>query len=423
ASLLQSIHEEGPEQAAGTAAAGRSSDGGRSRVIELLLRFDPVRLRCEFQSLLLHRMHYQAQQAKPEKKSDLLVTPSIDSHSKKLAEKLLEKQKGESGTATHEELLLWRQTQAKARKESMRKQRLHEEVSSCTFRPNCIATVRKDDVEILTPAGSTRTEVLYSRGLADKERRQAKVLEGEKAKTTAEVRGCTFQPNLCKSVKSYHKVHEASAQVPRGFYETRQRMRAANEMRERVKQQREDRMARIQATSPYQASGAASTPATAEVRAGRSPGASPGPEDRVRRSSPKSQPRRQRSAGHATARERREGPTAQRLSYTPPRSSSLPPEAKEPEDEREGMGGAPAEGAPDNAEGNAEELPDDQPMLYVDVNITPGQPPKRIILFQGQSISEVAADFAANHMLTPALAQKLHALLREVALKQELRTK
>ncbi|CAJ1424342.1 unnamed protein product, partial [Effrenium voratum] len=312
------------------ASPAKSASEGRSRVIELLLRFDPVRLRCEFQSLLLHRMHYQAQQAKPEKKSDLLVTPSIDSHSKKLAEKLLEKQKGESGTATHEELLLWRQTQAKARKESMRKQRLHEEVSSCTFRPNCIATVRKDDVEILTPAGSTRTEVLYSRGLADKERRQAKVLEGEKAKTTAEVRGCTFQPNLCKSVKSYHKVHEASAQVPRGFYETRQRMRAANEMRERVKQQREDRMARIQATSPYQASGAASTPATAEVRAGRSPGASPGPEDdRVRRSSPKSQPRRQRSAGHATARERREGPTAQRLSYTPPRSSSLPPEAKD----------------------------------------------------------------------------------------------
>lgn len=32
---------------------------------------------------------------------------------------------------------------------------------------------------------------------------------------------------------------------------------------------------------------------------------------------------------------------------------------------------------------------------------------------QGQNISEVAAEFAAKHVLTPAMAQKLHSLLRE----------
>ncbi|CAL1149704.1 unnamed protein product [Cladocopium goreaui] len=63
---------------------------------------------------------------------------------------------------------------------------------------------------------------------------------------------------------------------------------------------------------------------------------------------------------------------------------------------------------------------DKQPVLYVDVNVTPGQAPERIVLFQGQNISEVAAEFSAKHVLSPAMAQKLHGLLREVVLKQEL---
>eukprot|EP00435_Cladocopium_sp_Y103_P065098 s115_g27.t1 len=58
--------------------------------------------------------------------------------------------------------------------------------------------------------------------------------------------------------------------------------------------------------------------------------------------------------------------------------------------------------------------------VHVDVNVTPGQAPERIVLFQGQNISEVAAEFSAKHVLSPAMAQKLHGLLREVVLKQEL---
>merc|ERR1712100_697053 len=59
------------------------------------------------------------------------------------------------------------------------------------------------------------------------------------------------------------------------------------------------------------------------------------------------------------------------------------------------------------------------PLLFVDVNIAPGQPPERIVVHEGQSITEVAADFAAKHVLTPVLAQRLHALLREVLARQE----
>lgn len=60
------------------------------------------------------------------------------------------------------------------------------------------------------------------------------------------------------------------------------------------------------------------------------------------------------------------------------------------------------------------------PLLYVDVNIGPGLPPERIVLREGQSINEVAANFAAKHVLTPTLAQRLHSLLKDVLQQQHL---
>lgn len=355
-----------------------------------------------------------------------MVNPSIDSKSRAMADELLKKQKGESGTATHPELLMWRHRKAEERKAELRSKIRTQEVSGCTFRPKCNPAKqvgsKEGQVEILTPAGSTRAEVLYERGLADKKEREKKVRESEKAKTTEEVRGCTFQPNLSKSVKSYTKAHQpAATQVPRGFYETRQRIRAAYEVRERALQQREDRMARIEPTVPYQATGTASAPIV-----GRSPrqsrgtsALSPVSEERLQRSSPKRSGRPH--SGPATAPERRERPgQGRRLSYTPPRRH--PPE--EDTVAGSGRGVSPDAVASDNARspGTGEAMQDQekQPMLYVDVNVTPGQPPERIVLFQGQNISEVAAEFAAKHVLTPAMAQKLHSLLREVVLKQEL---
>jgi len=51
------------------------------------------------------------------------------------------------------------------------------------------------------------------------------------------------------------------------------------------------------------------------------------------------------------------------------------------------------------------------PLFFVDVTLAPGQPPERIVLREGQSITEVAATFAAKHVLTPSLAQRLHTVL------------
>jgi len=396
---LQSINEENtaelsqPVQASEVItplAPGLAPQEEGRRIVELLLRFDPIRLRSEFQPLYTHRMHYQAQQEKSLEKEEtvVVVPPAIDAKSRAMADELLKKQKGESGSATHAELLMWRHRKTQEKKEELRSKIRTEEVSGCTFQPKCNPPKlqpKDGHVEILTPAGSTRAEVLYERGLADKKQREQKVRESEKAKTTEEVRGCTFQPNLSKSVKSYTKVHEGQTKVPRGFYETRQRIRAAYEVREKVLQQREDRMARIEATVPYQArspkSPSRQTPATARGRENR--------ENQER-------PRQGR-----------------RLSYTPPPRSHPPEEAKD----------IVASGGEGDAEKKSPQEPreEKQPMLYVDVNVTPGQPPERIVLFQGQNISEVAADFAAKHVLSPAMAQKLHDfLLHEVVLKKEL---
>jgi PIN domain nuclease of toxin-antitoxin system len=38
---------------------------------------------------------------------------------------------------------------------------------------------------------------------------------------------------------------------------------------------------------------------------------------------------------------------------------------------------------------------------------------------QGQNISEVAAEFSAKHVLSPAMAQKLHGLLREADIETD----
>eukprot|EP00440_Ansanella_granifera_P065616 gb/GFBE01071162.1/.p1 GENE.gb/GFBE01071162.1/~~gb/GFBE01071162.1/.p1 ORF type:complete len:649 (+),score=99.46 gb/GFBE01071162.1/:1-1947(+) len=482
---LQSINEEGGLEA-GDAQRGRAGlqmnmasaaqdDEGR-RIVELLLRFDPIRLRTEFQPLYSHRMHYQSHQEKkqaPKEEEPVVMNPSIDSQSRILAARLMQRERGESGKATHADILLWRHSQTEAKKQDKRAQRKTEEVSSCTFRPRCNQVRPSENhVEVMTPAGATRAEVLYARGLAEKERREAKVAEGEKARAGAEIRDCTFQPNTSKSVRSYHRAHDGPAAVPRGFYESRQRLRAANEVREKVQQQKEDRLARITPT-PYQVALGSSMSATASSSAfgeanshGRDPRGelSPGlptvredPPGRRRSTSPKiawgsssGASVRQRSAGHATARTHHQQGSGQSLAHSmPARSSSQPPPSMpafgHPEDAagnngvlvsaREGSShalptvsedsaaGPPADAsspAPRHGEASEEEKDGQPPVLYVDVNIAPGQPPERIVLREGQSVSEVAAEFAAKHVLTPVLAQRLHALLREVVQRQEL---
>lgn len=59
------------------------------------------------------------------------------------------------------------------------------------------------------------------------------------------------------------------------------------------------------------------------------------------------------------------------------------------------------------------------PLLFVDVNISPGQPPEQIVLREGQCIEEVASEFASRHGLAPVLKQRLHNLLMEVLQRRD----
>ncbi|CAE8640991.1 unnamed protein product, partial [Polarella glacialis] len=242
---LEAIYEEAGQAAElghGAAGAGVCEDDEGRRITELLLRFDATRLRSELQPLYVHRMHYQSQQEKKEPDDAQAFKFEIDSQSRVMAAKLTERQRGESGKdlPTHADVLHWRYSQTQEKKEQARIQAKVDEAISCTFRPKTTSP-RELYVDITTPPGASRAEVLYARGLAEKERRDAKVVENERMQKTAETRDCTFRPCTADSKKSYHKAHDGQAQapVPRGFYETRQRLRAANEIRGQRLQQQE----------------------------------------------------------------------------------------------------------------------------------------------------------------------------------------
>jgi len=487
---LEAIYEEAGQAAElghGAAGAGVCEDDEGRRITELLLRFDATRLRSELQPLYVHRMHYQSQQEKKEPDDAQAFKFEIDSQSRVMAAKLTERQRGESGKdlPTHADVLHWRYSQTQEKKEQARIQAKVDEAISCTFRPKTTSP-RELYVDITTPPGASRAEVLYARGLAEKERRDAKVVENERMQKTAETRDCTFRPCTADSKKSYHKAHDGQAQapVPRGFYETRQRLRAANEIRGQRLQQQEDRLGRCEPPGAHKAhptssSATSSVPSSpgAHGRLSNSPGSgevsSSGlptvaedlPPGSARRSvSPKlawGQPgsnTRQRSAGAGTSPRgplaaggnrgnpggiRGTSAGAQRTRSGPPgRAGRTPPQGAQDPAANSGAvapsGGAndvsealpPALEVPAPAVAEAVEIqevvpavddspkPAPAPMLYVDVNIGPSQPPERIVLHEGQSVNEVAAEFAAKHVLTPVLAQRLHALLKEVVQRQ-----
>merc|ERR1712139_377627 len=60
------------------------------------------------------------------------------------------------------------------------------------------------------------------------------------------------------------------------------------------------------------------------------------------------------------------------------------------------------------------------PLVYVEVNIEPGKPPERLILREGQTPAEAAAEFAVMHHLSPQLAQRLHEQLKALLINPEL---
>lgn len=60
------------------------------------------------------------------------------------------------------------------------------------------------------------------------------------------------------------------------------------------------------------------------------------------------------------------------------------------------------------------------PLVFVEVNIAYGKPPERLILHEGQTPAEAAAEFAVAHHLPPQLAKRLYVQLEELLLNPEL---
>lgn len=456
------------------------------RIVELLQRFDPVRLRTEFRTLCMQRMYYQHQQQEKQpaeiRESQSVVAPEINEQSRALAAKVVERQKGAAGAEraihNHVDLLLWRHTQVEAKKEERRALAKSEEVSACTFRPRTSPRPRDLQADLATPRGSGRHQVLYAQGVAKRECQEARAEEDKRERSRAEVKGCTFRPDTARSGKSFHR-HDGAGSgnltpVPRGFYETRERLRAAGECHRLQREIQEDRLARLAPCEPLLSAGGRGSAAPGQrvapqsTRCGSacrpSPSSGGGPREPLQNLGAPGRGRAQR--GHASGRNasasparsptRGRGQAASTASRGRPRSQPphssrgagnprpaipdsamvLPvergatsdsaellrglPEARyaDPQGAAEGAGaGPPRCQGMDGDVGAADDLP--PPLLFVDVNIAPGQPMERLVLREGQSAKEVATEFAARHLLTPVMAQRLHALLEDLLQRQE----
>mmetsp|Transcript_27704 Transcript_27704/g.56051 ORF Transcript_27704/g.56051 Transcript_27704/m.56051 type:complete len:411 (-) Transcript_27704:28-1260(-) len=366
--------------------------------------------------------------------------------------------------------------------------------------------------------GEAKTQALYARAAAVRERREALVREGAQARSEAEVQGCTFRPNTAKSGRSFHRAHDTAAPIPKGFHQTRERLRSAGEAERQRRQQLEDRLGRIGHASP---AGNASLAASAHGRphsssrtelsqGASSPLPSSAPQDppqsfagfvperrRAAALSPRtavrpasaahggsgsrgaavavggSRPRARGGASTSPEPSRRGSRGQEPASARGPRPCSQPPCGGRPRSQpprgrrREALqmthdpspgpvaeGTAPAADAAPAAVAEAPVLEEHQeaverrpvvdanvaagrgvceevgpevrqPQAFeggaeasilacVDVNISPGKPPERIVFYQGQTVNEVASDFATQHGLAPALAKRLEVLLVEV---------
>jgi len=450
---------------------GGAADGINGRIAELLQRFDPIRLRAEFPTLATDRLYNQAMQedkaaACAEKLDE--HAPEIDAQSRAMAAKVVERQIGESGKplTSHVDLLLWRGKQVEAKKEEMRALAKNDEVHGCTFRPKTLQKSGEMQAEIAAaPRPTTRAEALYSRAAVMKERREVMAAENSRARSDAEAAQCTFRPDTAKSGRSYKSSQESAKPLPRGYNETLERLRAGSEMGMVKRQFLNDRMARV---TPCAGVGAKSA---AGGSGGRlpSPRAATSPDTRLgaRRQSP---PKSACGPGPATAASRPQaqprgtrgspGPSPSRGGPAAPRSPRAPPPAassattlrksaicehtahkvEEPANCPEATGLAErlaannaaangfAESNGDKAQMDASKVVNDDDagedglppvLIFVDVNIVPDKAPERIALREGQSVNEVATEFAARHMLSPVMAQRLCAMLQEVLQRQE----
>jgi len=216
-----------------------------------------------------------------------------------------------------------------------------------------------------------------------------------------ELESCTFKPNTAKSNRTYRYTVEAEdGRVPRGFYENRERLRTGVEKRKQAHEQKEDRMARPARWDIPEQQPAAGPARTLTPRRSNGYGSSPWPPEEGFSATEAALAAASSFEGRGDAGDaciESFDPGSSDLSGTDLSDHTSPP-ASTPQ-----------------VEGANEPLP----LLFVDVNVVAGQPPQRIVLFEGQTVEEVAGEFAQHHGLAPAMARKLQQLLDEVLAQRQ----
>jgi len=453
-----------PPSSSASAAPGPRRPVQDCCLLDLMARFDAHRLRSEFQTLYVARMHHQHEQqrkAQPLPPEPQVFPPELDSHSRALAKRLMEREKEAAAAAhpmnSHADRMKWRYSQTEAKKKEGKLRAAQEEISSCTFRPKTAPCPRDIKTEI-TPSGESRATMLYKRGIAERDRVKSRIEEVQKEKQKAEIKDCTFRPNTARSGKSYQNVQRkeeatarglTSVQMPRGFQEVRQRLRAANEVRGLQRMCQEDRLGRLQPLDPPMS---ARTDQRNALASSASSNFHPMPRASLRNSitAPTVSSARRHSSASATAvggiSSGRATQGIRTRSTSPPASSgsvvagrrggSQPPSQRQvrriqnssqPEAHSEQAPQAqlplPGPKTPtDPVQGGSGPLPETsesqppaaRPLLYVDVNIAPDRPMERLVLLEGQTVGEVTRDFTARHGLNASMGQRLHRMLDQL---------
>jgi len=436
------------------AAAAATIDPEGQRICELLMRFNPKQLRAEFRHLYLDRMHHGATLVTQPAAEQEMRAPELNEQSRAMAERLSRRQRGDAGRAiaSHAELMHWRHEQAKAKKEEQRAQREADEVQECTFRPSLRPTSSAGGggggYERPAARGLLLHDRLYADATGRRREMEAKAAVCEHRRTVEEFEECTFRPDTAKSERSYMRHGSTrSRTTPRGFDECKQRMRRAFAGHAQQKRLLDDRFLPIDTSSlaSEHAPGERETPRTPTRReqpplsarappTARKPRGGAGPAAGGLASAPTAaSPPTHRSVrgGGRRVQKPPQGavaidgngpsqPSARRVPSPAP-GTAADAAARRPPNPLLGELATPK---PQYEEEEGEEArflgePARPPLLYVEVNIVPGEPPERLVLRAGQSSIEAAADFAVRHHLSPILAQKLHSNLKQLLAKPE----
>eukprot|EP00928_Gymnodinium_smaydae_P078925 TRINITY_DN6297_c0_g1_i2.p1 TRINITY_DN6297_c0_g1~~TRINITY_DN6297_c0_g1_i2.p1 ORF type:complete len:817 (+),score=108.98 TRINITY_DN6297_c0_g1_i2:51-2501(+) len=453
--------------------AERSSAGRRidevQVVRELLTRFEPRRVRGEFRDLYRHRMHHfagsghrsEATFSSPRAAFHGEVSPKLNICAAEVEESRRDNVKSVSSLATtaaidlgelscspvsrEEQLLHWKQD-VEAKREVLRTQRSAEELVECTFQPRVLRRYsprereasplgrqHRDGEPILgSKRGCSVYHALYTQARIMKERQNERTAAFNMSRTKAELRGCTFKPNVARSAGSYHQAVGAVAQYPRGYHESSNRLRFGAKLRAEALRMEEERMHKIHPLSspllsevrpPGRASantadvcsGVVAEPSAGAAISSRLPCVreAASAEEAAAEEEACLEARRLHAAG--LARSRSACASARTCASTGAADATVLSEAWPPVD----MGALGEEESSRGKQGRISSVScSDADVLapswfHVEVRTHVDRPPVLLEVRHGDTARGVAASFAAEHVLPPDMAQRLFRMLEQ----------